>query len=481
AIGSLYTLLGDLEEAAVLMSFVFVIIGITIYQERKTESALETLRSLSSPRALVVRDGNLIRIPGREVVRDDLLLLREGDRVPADAVVLDSMHLLVDESLLTGESAPVRKVPWDGVTKTGRPGGDDQPFVYSGTLVVQGYGYARVVATGLNTEMGKIGKSLESLKPEDTSLQRETRRIVRNIALLGLVLSAVVILAYGITRADWFHGVLAGLTLAMAIIPEEFPVVLTVFLALGAWRISKNRVLTRRVATLETLGAATVLCVDKTGTLTQNRMTLRRMFVDDEFYNVDESSPLPERFHELLEFALLACRKDAVDPIERAISQFSERKIANTEHVHGNWTLVREYLLSRELLAMSQVWSSPDGEEYVIAAKGAPEAVADLCHLSEEELGEVSKNVARMADDGLRVIGVAKAYFKKINLPVEQHDFRFEFIGLLGFEDPPRLEVKEAIEECYRAGIRVVMITGDYPGTALHVAREVGLKGNDEI
>ncbi|MBC7219096.1 MAG: HAD-IC family P-type ATPase, partial [Hadesarchaea archaeon] len=305
AIGSLYTLLGDLEEAAVLMSFVFVIIGITIYQERKTESALETLRSLSSPRALVVRDGNLIRIPGREVVRDDLLLLREGDRVPADAVVLDSMHLLVDESLLTGESVPVRKVPWDGVTKTGRPGGDDQPFVYSGTLVVQGYGYARVVATGLNTEMGKIGKSLESLKPEDTSLQRETRRIVRNIALLGLVLSAVVILAYGITRADWFHGVLAGLTLAMAIIPEEFPVVLTVFLALGAWRISKNRVLTRRVATLETLGAATVLCVDKTGTLTQNRMTLRRMFVDDEFYNVDESSPLPERFHELLEFALL--------------------------------------------------------------------------------------------------------------------------------------------------------------------------------
>ncbi|MBC7219816.1 MAG: cation-translocating P-type ATPase, partial [Hadesarchaea archaeon] len=200
-----------------------------------------------------------------------------------------------------------------------------------------------------------------------------------------------------------------------------------------------------------------------------------------EFYDVDENSPLPERFHELLEFALLACRKDAVDPIERAISQFSERKIANTEHVHGNWTLVREYLLSRELLAMSQVWSSPDGEEYVIAAKGAPEAVADLCHLSEEELGEVSKNVARMADDGLRVIGVAKAYFKKINLPVEQHDFRFEFIGLLGFEDPPRLEVKEAIEECYRAGIRVVMITGDYPGTALHVAREVGLKGNDEI
>ncbi|MEM3421428.1 MAG: cation-translocating P-type ATPase [Candidatus Hadarchaeum sp.] len=475
-IGTLYMILGDLEEAFVLMSFVFVIIGITIYQERKTESALETLRNLSSPRALVIRGRELVRIPGREVVREDLLLLREGDRVPADAIVLDSMHLLVDESLLTGESAPVRKKAWDGVARIGRPGGDDQPFVYSGTLVVQGYGYARVVTTGLNTEMGKIGRSLEGLKPEDTSLQRETRRLVRNIALLGLLLSIIVILVYSITRLDWFHGILAGLTLAMAIIPEEFPVILTVFLALGAWRISKQRVLTRRVAALETLGAATVLCVDKTGTLTQNRMTLKKMFVDGEFYDVDESRPLPEKFHGLLEFAVLASRRDAVDPIERAISQLSERHIANTEHVHGDWTLVREYLLSRELLAMSQVWSSPDGEEYVIAAKGAPEAVFDLCHLIEERSEEISKAVARMADEGLRVIGVAKAYFKKIDLPVEQHDFRFDFIGLLGFKDPPRLEVKEAIEECYSAGIRVVMITGDYPGTALHVAKEVGLK-----
>ncbi|MGQ9788331.1 MAG: cation-translocating P-type ATPase [Candidatus Hadarchaeaceae archaeon] len=481
AIGTLYMLFGDLEEAFVLMSFVFLIIGITIYQERKTESALETLRNLSSPRALVIRGGKLVRIPGREVVRGDLLLLREGDRVPADAVVLDSMHLLVDESLLTGESAPVSKGAWESFTKIGRQGGDENSFVYSGTLVVQGYGYARVVATGLNTEMGKIGKFLEGLEPEDSSLQRETRSLVKSIALLGLLLSFFVILAYGIIKADWFHGVLAGLTLAMAIIPEEFPVVLTVFLALGAWRISKKRVLTRRVAALETLGAATVLCIDKTGTLTQNRMTLNRMFVDGESYVVDENRPLPEKFHELLEFAVLACRKDAVDPVERAISQLSERKIANTDHVHGNWTLVREYLLSRELLAMSQVWSSPDGEEYVIAAKGAPEAIADLCHLSEGRLGEILKNVAMMADDGLRVIGVAKAYFKKINLPVEQHDFRFEFIGLLGFEDPPRREVREAIKECYSAGIRVVMITGDYQGTALHVAREVGLNCDHEI
>jgi Ca2+-transporting ATPase len=475
AIGSIYLLLGDIEEAAILMSFVFVIIGITIYQERRTERALEALRHLSSPRTLVIRGGRMLRIPGREVVRGDLLLLKEGDRVPADGVVLDSMHLLVDESLLTGESVPVRKRPWDGVAKMGRPGGDDQPFVYSGTLVVKGHGYVRVLATGLNTEMGKIGRALESLGPEETSLQRETRKLVRNIALLGLILSAIVIVAYGLTKGDWLHGFLAGLTLAMAVIPEEFPVVLTVFLALGAWRISKSRVLTRRVASLETLGAATVLCVDKTGTLTQNEMMLKKMLVDDEFYDVEKDGPLPEKFHELLEFSVLASGKNALDPMEKAINQLSDKHLANTEHVHRNWSLVKEYILSEKLLAMSQVWSSPDGEEYVIAAKGAPEAIADLCHLEGERLAEISKKVAAMADEGLRVIGVAKAYFKKVDLPVQQHDFRFEFLGLLGFKDPARPGVAEAIEECHQAGIRVVMITGDYPGTALHLAREIGL------
>jgi len=481
AIGAVYLTLGDLEEAVVLMSFVFVIIGITVYQERKTESALETLRHLSSPRALVIRSGKQMRISGREVVQDDLLLLKEGDRVPADGVVLDSMYLLVDESLLTGESVPVRKTTWDGVTKVGRPGGDDQPFVYSGTLVVQGHGYARVTATGLNTEMGKIGKALESLEPEDTPLQKETRHLVRIIAFLGFLLSAVVIVAYGLSKGNWLNGLLAGLTLAMAIIPEEFPVVLTVFLALGAWRISKKRVLTRRVAALETLGSATVLCVDKTGTLTQNRMTVRKIFAGNEFFDVKENAALPEKFHELLEFSVLASMRDAFDPMERAINQLSDRCLANTEHVHSNWTLIKEYILSKELLAMSQVWSSPDGEEYVIASKGAPEAIADLCHLDKGKLEEVSKNVATMVNDGLRVIGVAKAHFKKVDLPVKQHDFRFEFLGLLGFYDPPRPGVAEAIKECYNAGIRVVMITGDYPGTAQHIAKDIGLTSDGNM
>jgi len=481
AIGAIYLTLGELEDALILMSFVFVIIGITIYQERKTENALEALKNLSSPRALVIRDGKQVRIPGREVVCGDIMLLKDGDRVPADGVIVDSMYLLVDESLLTGESVPVRKTKWDGVVSIGRPGGDDQPFVYSGTLVVQGHGHARVVRTGVCTEMGKIGKALTMLKPENTLLQRDTRKLVRNIALLGLLLSLIVIVVYGLTKGNWLNGLLAGLTLAMAILPEEFPVVLTVFLALGAWRISKNRVLTRRVAALETLGAATVLCVDKTGTLTQNRMTVKKIFAGNEFHDTGKEGPLPEKFHETMEYSVLASMKDAFDPMERAINQLSDRYIANTEHVHKNWTLVKEYILSRELLAMSQVWSSPDGNEYIIAAKGAPEAIADLCHLNKEKLTELSKNIATMVDDGLRVLGVAKAHFRKADLPLHQHSFAFEFLGLLGFEDPARPEVSEAIKEARGAGIRIVMITGDYPGTAQHIARDIGLEPNDKV
>lgn len=274
ACGTIYLLLGDVQEALMLLGFVFVVLGITLYQERKTERALEALRDLSSPRALVIRDGQRQRIAGRDVVRDDLLVLAEGDRVPADAVVLSCTNLSTDESLLTGESVPVRKIVWDGVLDMSRPGGEDLPFVYSGTLVVQGQGIAQVRATGSHTEMGKIGKALQTVEVEGTRLQREVGRLVRRVAVLGLSLCALVVVLYGLVRNGWLEGFLAGITLAMAVLPEEFPVVLTVFLALGAWRLSKQSVLTRQVAAVETLGSATVLCVDKTGTLTVNRMSV---------------------------------------------------------------------------------------------------------------------------------------------------------------------------------------------------------------
>jgi len=487
ACGAIYLALGDIREAMMLLGFVFVIMGITFYQERKTERALEALRDLSSPRALVVRDGVEKRIAGRDVVRGDILVLSEGDRVPADAIVLSCSYMSLDESLLTGESAPVRKAPWREAEKresagANRPGGEDQAAVYSGTLVVQGKGLAEVHATGLRTELGKIGKALQSVTVEKTRLSLEISRLVRNVALIAVSLCMAVVVVYGLTREDWLQGFLAGITLAMALMPEEFPVVLTIFLALGAWRISKNNVLTRRVPAVETLGAATVLCVDKTGTLTQNRMTVRRIMANGHDYSVDYSSkePLPEALHEIVEYSILACPIDPFDPMEKAFQQLGERYLHDTEHLHRNWSLEQEYPLSRQLLAMSHVWHSPDSDEYVTAAKGAPEAIADLCHFDKRQQAAMAADVEKLARDGMRVLGVAKAHFRRKTMPGEQHDFEFEYLGLIGFEDPIRPAVPDAVRECHSAGIRVIMITGDYPETARCIAQQIALQPADE-
>ena len=482
ACGAIYLVIGDFQEAAMLLFFVFVIMGITFYQNRKTERALEALRDLSSPRALVIRDGVEKRIAGREVVRGDVIVLAEGDRVPADAEILSCTYMCVDESLLTGESVPVRKEPgWSGGDGA-RPGGDGLSAVFSGTLVVQGKGIAKVLATGARTELGKIGKALQTVEREETRLSAETRRLVRNVAAIGVVLCVLVVAVYGVTRGDWRQGFLAGITLAMAIMPEEFPVVLTIFMALGAWRMSHKHVLTRRVPAVETLGAATVLCVDKTGTLTQNRMTVKTIFARGAFHTVDYSvqHPLPEAFHEVVEYSILASQIDPFDPMEKAFKLLGDRYLKDTEHLHVNWTLEQEYPLSRELLAMSHVWKSPDSRDFVIAAKGAPEAIADLCHLNAEEVKELSANVGVLAQDALRVLGVAKAHFAAEAFPGEQHDFEFTFLGLIGFEDPVRPSVPTSVDECHGAGIRVVMITGDYPETAVKVAEQIHLSPANE-
>ena len=503
ACGAIYLVLGDAEEALMLLGFVVVVMGITLYQERKTERALEALRDLSSPRASVIRDGRQIRIAGREVVRGDLLVLREGDRVPADAVLLQTTNLSVDESLLTGESVSVRKQALAGGNLPAaavRPGGDDTPALFSGTLVVQGQGIAEVQAIGVQTELGRIGKALQQVETEDTLLQRETRRVVKRLAVAGLSLCALVVILYGLTHMHapdslsagpgwlqhnpgkaWIDGVLAGITLAMAMLPEEFPVVLTIFLALGAWRISRQRVLTRRIPAIETLGAATVLCTDKTGTLTLNRMTVARLAADGGTSDLAVSpATLPEAFHALVEYAVLASQRDPFDPMEKAIHEVGQRWLAQTEHLHDNWELVREYPLSRELLALSHVWKSRTGDAYVIATKGAPEAIADLCHFTPEQTRALAAQIDAMAADGLRVLGVARAHFSPLGeLPGQQHDFPFQFIGLLGLADPVRPTVPDAIRECHAAGIRVVMITGDYPGTARNIARQIALPSGE--
>ena len=494
--GIIYWILGDLQEALILLGFVFFITGISLYQEGKTEHALEALRDLSSPRALVIRDGERKRIAGREVVRGDVLVLAEGDRVPADAIVVSCSNLSTDESLLTGESLPVRKVAAEGKVTMARPGGDELPFVYAGTLVVQGQGMVQVQAIGAQTEMGKIGKALQNLKPETTPLQREMNRLVNRLLGIALALCVAIVIIYGATRGDWLEGLLAGITLAMAILPNEFPVVVTIFLALGAWRISQNHVLARRAAAVETLGSATVLCVDKTGTLTLNQMAVQQLLPHNsenaQSYDLalHSQDPLPEAVHELVEFCILASQRDPFDPMEKAFKQLGDRYLSNTEHLHKDWQLLREYPLSPHLLAMSHVWQSTDGKRYEVAAKGAPEAIADLCHFTLQQQQILTEQVSKMAAQGLRVLGVAKASLLQAppaflpphpslnpdHLPDQQHDFPFQFIGLVGLSDPVRPTVAPAIQECHTAGIRVVMITGDYPETAQTIASQIGLQ-----
>ncbi|MCL5281718.1 MAG: cation-translocating P-type ATPase [Planctomycetes bacterium] len=488
ACGVVYLFLGEPKEALMLLGFVFVIMGITIVQERRTERALDALRDLSSPRALVIRDGQQQRIAGRLLFRRSRIILTEGDRVPADAILRHCVNLSADESLLTGESVPVRKVAAAEAQELAKPGGDDLPAVFSGTLVTQGQGVAEVMATGLRTEIGKIGKALQTLEPEQTLLQKETGRLVRTMALVGLSLCVMVVVLYGLTRGNtalsWKQGLLAGIATAMATLPEEFPAVLTIFLALGAWRISQKRVLTRRVPVIETLGAATVLCVDKTGTLTQNRMSISKLVADGKVFDANDprSTSLPEEFHRLVEFGILASKKDPFDPMEKALRELGTRHLARTEHLHENWSLAHEYPLSPELLALSHVWKSPDGRAIMIASKGAPEAVVDLCHLEEARRQKLLQRANEMAGEGLRVLGVARGHpVAPGTLPQTQHDFEFTFLGLVGLADPIRPSVPGAIQECYSAGIRVVMITGDYPATAQSIGRQIGLRSVDEI
>jgi len=482
ACGTLYMLLGDIQEGLMLLGFVFFVMGIEFYQEKKTEKALDALKDLASPRALVIREGKTIRIAGRDVVTDDIVILQEGDRVPADAVVLDCVNLMADESLLTGESVSVRK----RIIKEGEqsfiPGGDDIPYVYSGSMIVQGNGVVRVTATGMNTEIGKIGKALESIVEEPTQLKREMGTLVKRLTIIGVTLCFIVIGVYYLTRGDLINGFLAGITLAMAMLPEEFPVVLTIFLALGAWRISKKNVLTRKPAAIETLGSATVLCTDKTGTLTQNKMTVTKLFNGKDIFEIVEDHHFPEPFHEIIEYGVLSSQANPFDPMEMAITNTLNSHLQNTEHVHEDWLMEKEYPLSRELMAMSRVFTNTGTGEKVIAAKGAPEAIFDLCHLDKESLNGYKRGVEEMANSGLRVLGVAKAKLtqEQENLPLAQHDFDFEFVGLIGLSDPIRESVPMAVSECYQAGIRVIMITGDYPITAINIGKAIGLR-NPEL
>jgi P-type Ca2+ transporter type 2C len=414
------------------------------------------------------------------VVRGDFVVLCEGDRVPADGTLRRGINLSSDESLLTGESVPVRKLPSGVARELEKPGGDDLCSGFSGSLVTAGQGIAEIVATGPRTELGKIGKALTRVEQEPTLLQRETGRMVRSFAIAGLLACALVVAVYAITRGGgtevWKQGFLAGIAMAMATLPKEIPVVLTILVALGAWRISCKRVLTRRMPAIGLLGAATILCVDKTGTLTQNQTTLRQLVGAGTVLDLATlQGELPENLHGLLEHAILASKRDAFDPMERALHAAGDRWVKNTEHLHPGWSLTKEYPLTPALLAVSHAWKTGNGDEVVVAAKGSPEAIADLCHLTPASQTSLSQGAAALASQGFRVLGVARGTTGQASLPEQHHDLSFELVGLLGFEDPVRPTVPAAVAECQAAGVRVLMITGDYPTTAQSIAKQAGI------
>ena len=520
AAGGIYLALGDRAEALFLLGFVFVVIGITLVQERKTQRALESLRDLSAPRALVIRDGQEQRIEGQSVVRGDLLVLHEGDRIAADAQLLQG-QLEVDESLLTGEAVPVAKLPAaqdaQASASVGAPAASAGPpqarpapsggsaahevasvgamsMLFASTVVTRGVGVAQVQAIAANTAVGRIGADLAATTEPPSALQEGSRKLVRRLGAGALVLASTqVLLGWWWNGRPLLESLLSGIALAMAILPEEIPVILTVFLALGAWRISRQKVLTRRITAVEALGAITVLAVDKTGTLTVNRMAVAELATAQAHFTPEDAAELPEEFHRLAEFAMLATPADPFDPMEKAIQQFGHQWLEGTEHVHDGREPEFEYALSGEILAMTRVFAgsetAPSSDHWLLATKGAPEAVADLCHLDTARQGAIRQQVEAMAERGLRVLGVACGRWSGASAapgadplwPQSQHDFDFEFLGLVALADPPRPEVPAALAECRGAGVRVVMMTGDHPATARAIARQVGLSERPDI
>jgi P-type Ca2+ transporter type 2C len=480
--GVIYLLLGDRMEAILLLVFASLSVLITIVQESRSEQVLEALRNLASPRALVIRDGNRIQISGREVVGGDVIVIAEGDRVAADATLLASHDLMLDESLLTGESVPVRKlapaINARADAAQAIAGGEDSPYVFAGTLVVRGTAQALVHATGARSEMGKIGKDLRTIETEQPHLQRQMSWLIRDFAVVGAAAGGLIVLLYGLLRGSWLQAMLGGIALGMSLLPEEFPLVMTVFMAMGAWRISQARVLTRRAAAIETLGATTVLCTDKTGTLTENRMTVVSIGSADGRWDSDSGGPLSEAMQDILESALLASAREPTDPMDVAVHAMAAGHGSRREWMSTH-SLIRAYGLRPDLFAVANVIAGePDGGARTYA-KGALEAISELCRLAPDQLAAIRNQVEDLAGRGIRVLGVARSSLigtmQAAPLPDSLRGFDFAYVGLIGFADPLRSNVPCAVEECRSAGVRVVMITGDYPATARAIGRQAGL------
>ena len=467
----IYFVLGEPRDGAIMLIFVLGVISIDVIQEWKTDRTLSALKELSSPRVQAIRDGIEQSIFSVDLVPSDVILLCEGVKIPADGIVLRCNDLCVDESSLTGEAEGVWKCQIDDCP----PSADywRKDYCYAGTLVTLGTAAVRVEKIGAQTEYGKIGANVAAAPQEDTPLQKQTGRLVKICAGIAAVLFALVGTFTFINLPDHMPGarfiesILSGITLAMAMIPEEFPVILTVFLSMGAWRLAKKNSLVRRLPSVETLGAVSVLCVDKTGTITMNQMTVQEIWAP----SCDD--------HILCETMGLGCETDAYDPMEKAMLRYCDDMGISKEHLFSG-ELVSEYAFTNDLKMMGHVWRR--GGKLIIAAKGSPERLLPLCDMSAEEREAAGHMLVKMGKEGLRVIAVGKTTpANESEIPAKLTDCRLDFCGLIGLSDPPRENVARDIATCNQAGVRVVMITGDNGITASSIARKIGMKDTDNI
>lgn len=470
----LYTVLGDLGEGLFLFAGAVGSVGLVVFQEARSERALASLRELAQPYVRVIRDGADLRVEARTLVPGDIVLIGEGERTPADCLLLSGDVLSVDESALTGESAPVSKRPAQAeevFDESVRPGAQSSPYLFSGTLNVGGQAVLRVCRTGSKSSLGLIGASLAQFGQEQTPLQQTAGRLVTLLGALALGFCGIIAITYGILKQDWVDGALSGITVAIALIPEEFPMVLAVFMALGAWRLATHRVLVRRSAVIEALGGATVLCVDKTGTLTENHMRVARLWSEHQDVRVDGDAPPSGPARQILEYAALASAQRPVDPMDRAI-----RALALPERqtiLNPTARLERAWPLRQEMMAVVQLWRG-DGNERIAAAKGAPEAIFRLCRLPGDQIERLTDTMRSLADEGLRVLGVAACRIDGA-FPDLPESASFDFLGLIGFLDPLRADAPAAIKDARDAGLKVIMITGDHPATAFAIAKQAGI------
>ena len=468
ATAAVYALLGDLGDAGMLAVSVLAVGGLSIYQEQRTERVLEALKDLSSPRCTVVRSGRTLHIASRELVCGDRLLVSEGDRLSADARLLEAVGLQVDESLRTGESMPQDK----------RALGDGDPGrLFAGSLVVRGDGVAEVTATGAQTALGGIHRAIVQLAPRASRLQEGLRRLVGRVAWLAVATCLAAAAVFALREGSWTQGLLVGLTLAMSLIPEEFAVVWSVMLALGSWRLAKSNVLTRQPQAIEALGTTTVLCVDKTGTLTHNRMVLAMLHDGESQHRLDAGGPAP-RFHVLLSGALRASSASGAEPMDRAVRTVAQAAGLDGAEAAG-WTPGPRRGIRDGAPYVVHWWQAPGAAVRTVAVKGAAEAVLALCDGDPARMQRLHETADQWSAAGFRVLAVAEGQAAQGDRPDSDAalppGLRLSPLGLLGFLDPLREEVPGAIEACRRAGVRVVMITGDAALTARSIARQAGL------